>query len=123
MKSDFCTVVKCSYSNCVSPLSLQWGTADAEIKVPSVENLELTKVPSFKFGVGQNVALRTSHTARNSASLISTFPFLSPSFSSKSSVHLLSALGLANLVSCVGPQNKIGHPVVVKRIADSGIES
>ena len=38
-----------------------WGTMDAEIKVPSAENLELTKVASFKLGIRTHKKLiRTS---------------------------------------------------------------
>ena len=55
----------------------QWGTADTEIRVPSAENPELSKVIlSLKPGVGQNIALCASPTARISAFLISTFSFL-----------------------------------------------
>ena len=32
----------------------QWGTADAEIKVPSVENPELTNVNPLKPGAGHH---------------------------------------------------------------------
>ena len=40
---------------------------DAEIKVFSAENPELSNAPSFKPGVGQNIALCALLTARNSA--------------------------------------------------------
>lgn len=40
------------------PISSQWGTADAEMKIPTVENPELTNGCS---GVGQNIAM---HAAR-----------------------------------------------------------
>lgn len=46
-----------SYSHTVSPFPLlfssQLGTADAEIKVHSVENPQLSNVPPLKRGVGQ----------------------------------------------------------------------
>ena len=59
----------------------QWGTVDAKIKVPSVENPELTDVLPLKPGVGQIIAMHASHTARNSfLVLILTFPVHSPSF-------------------------------------------
>ena len=51
-----------------------WGTADVEIKFFSAENLELSHNTCFKFGVGQNITLDASPTARNSAVLISVCP-------------------------------------------------
>ena len=72
-----------------------WATEDAEIKVPSVENPELTNVlPALKPGVGQNIATHASPT--------STFPVHSPSFVSKSS----PSLAKTNIVAGVGPRNK-----------------
>ena len=47
-----------------STCNLQQGTADAEIKAPSVENPELTNVLPQKPGVGQNIATHASPTAR-----------------------------------------------------------
>ena len=67
-------VVVCSFV-----LSPHWGTADADITVPSVENPELTNVLRLKPGVGQNIAMHASPTARNFfLGLISTFPVHSP---------------------------------------------
>ena len=43
----------------------QWGTVDAEMKVPSVENPELMNVLPLKPGVGQNIAMYALLTARN----------------------------------------------------------
>ena len=43
------------------------GTAEAEIKVPSAENPELSAVLSVKPGGGQNIVLHVSPAARNSA--------------------------------------------------------
>ena len=58
-----------------------WGTEDSEIKVPSVENPELTNCLSLKPGVGQNIAMHASPTARNNLLvLISTSLILSLSF-------------------------------------------
>ena len=62
----------------------RWGTVYAENKpspppIPR-ENPELSKVFSLKPGVDQNVALRTSSTANNSAFLMSAFPCHSTSF-------------------------------------------
>ena len=55
-------------------------TADAEIKVPSAEDPELSKVLSFTPGLGQKIVLRASPTARNYAFLIFAFSFHSTSF-------------------------------------------
>ena len=45
----------------------QQGTVDAEIKIPSVENLEplMSVVLPLKPGVGQNAAMHVSRTVRN----------------------------------------------------------
>ena len=51
----------------------RWGTKDAEIMLLSVNNPELSRVPSFSYfksGVGQNIALHAIPTARNFAFLI-----------------------------------------------------
>ena len=87
--------------------SPQWGTADAEIKVPSVENSELPKVLPLKPGVGQNIAMHASSTAMNFF-LISTFPVHSTSFFSGLSLVFL-ALTVANTAPCMSPQRKFGH--------------
>ena len=60
------------------PLGLpQWGAADAEIKVPSVENTD--KILPLKPGAGQDIAMHATLTARNFL-LISTRPAQSPAF-------------------------------------------
>ena len=43
----------------------QGGTADAENKIPSVENPELTNCLPLMPGIGQNIATRASPAARN----------------------------------------------------------
>ena len=48
-----------------SSISLQWGTAYTEIKVPSVENPELQQVLPLKPATGQKMAISASPTARN----------------------------------------------------------
>ena len=48
-----------------SSSSPQWGTANAEVKVPSAENPALSKVFSFKPGLDQNIVLHASPAARN----------------------------------------------------------
>ena len=60
---------------------LQWRTADAEIEVPSAENPKPSRVLSFKIGVGHEIVLHASFTARDSPFLISAFSAHSPSFS------------------------------------------
>ena len=84
----------------------QWGTANTEIKDPSVENPEL-KVLSFKPGAGLYIAMHATPTA----SSCSFLPF--------QSIHLhffqnlswvFPVLAVANTSSCMDPQNKIGHP-------------
>ena len=85
----------------------QWGAADAEIKVPSGENTEL-KRSAFKAG-SRSVYIHTCYAYCHE--------FLSCLFLPFQSIHLhlklsgfFPALAVANTGSCVGPQNKIGHP-------------
>jgi len=47
----------CSCQWVVCRLALQWGPADAEVVVPSVETPGLTNVLPLKPGVGQNIAM------------------------------------------------------------------
>ena len=64
--------------------SPQWGAADAEIKVPSGENIKSLNVLPFKPGVGQSIAIHATLTARDFSSLlISTLLVHSPAFFSK----------------------------------------
>ena len=53
--------------SCVAPCVVPvLGNADAEVKLQaSVENLELSKFPSFKSPVGQNIPLHASRTVKN----------------------------------------------------------
>ena len=56
--------------------SSRWDTADApKFKVPSSEHLEMSKGPSLKPAVGQNVALRASLAAGSCTVLFSALPF------------------------------------------------
>ena len=86
----------------------QWGAADAEIKVPSVENTELKGSP-LKPELGQYIAIHAMLPARDFF-----YPHLYPSglftciFSNLSRVF--PVLAVANTGSSVGPQNKISHP-------------
>ena len=59
-----------------APISLQWGAADAQIIVPSVENAELVDLP-LKPGVGKYIVIRTTPTARDSflANVYPSSPF------------------------------------------------
>ena len=61
-------------------ISPEWNTADAEIKVSSADNPELSEVLSSKSGAGQNIAMLASPTAGNFPFLIYTFPVNSTSF-------------------------------------------
>ena len=96
----------------------QWGTVDTEIKVPYVENPELTNALPLKSGEGQYVALHALPTARNYfLVLISTFPVHSPSFFLLLQIlYILTALVLANFrdaVSCVDLWNKISDLLIL----------
>ena len=87
----------------------QWGAADAEIKVPSGENTELKRSPFIAWS--RSVLSHTCYTYCQG--------FLPHLFLPYRSIHLLffqnlsqffPVLAVANTGSCVGPQNKIGHP-------------
>lgn len=69
---SFCSLAL-SHNHTVSstppPPSCVLCTSDATGKVPSVENTQLSKLPSFKSGVCQKVALCASPANRNSAVL------------------------------------------------------
>ena len=85
-----------------------WGATDAEIKIPSVENTELECFP-FKPGIGQCIAKHATRTARDFF-LANFYPSgLFPAFFPNVSL-VFPVLAVANTGSCVGPQNKIGHP-------------
>ena len=90
-----------------------WGSAEAEIKVPSVENTELKGSP-FKVRRGQYVAIYATLTARDFflANFYPSGPFAFIFFKSLSRVF--PVLVVANTGSCVDPQNKIGHPAGCK---------
>ena len=88
----------------------QWGAADAEIKVPSGENTELKRSP-FK-AWSRSVYSHTCYAYCQELLPRLFLPFRS--------IHLhffqnlsqfFPVLAVANTGSCVGPQNKIGHPV------------
>ena len=82
-------------------------TAYAEIKIPSVENMEPTNVLPLKSGLGQNIAMHASPTARKFfLVLISAIPVHWPSFF-PSPLHL----NPTHLFIHVDPWNKSSHLV------------
>ena len=94
---------------CVFYLAPQWGAADTEIKVPSSENTVLKRSP-FK-AWSRSVYSHTCYAYYRG--------FLPCIFLPFQSIHLhlfqnlfrfVPLLAVANAGSCVGPQNKIGHP-------------
>ena len=72
------------------------------------------KVLPLKPGVGQCIAIMLRLLPGISSLLISTLPYHSPTFFPKPLpnifVFVFDVLAVANVGSCVGPQNKIGHP-------------
>ena len=76
--------------------------------------IQSLNVLPLKPGVGQYIAIHAALTARDFFLAVSTHPVHSPAFFPK---HLpffyffFTVLAVANTGSCVGPQNKIGHPV------------
>ena len=91
-------------------ISPQWGAADAEIKVPFGENTEFKRSP-FKVW-SRSVYSHTCYAYCQE--------FLPRLFLPLRSIHLhffqnlsqfFPVLAVANIGSCVGPQNKTGHPV------------
>ena len=92
-----------------SLLAPHWGAADVEIKVPSGENTEL-KRSSFK------AWSRSAYSHTCYAYCQGFLPCLFLPFQSihrhffQSLSRFFPALAVTNTSSCVGPQNKIGHP-------------
>ena len=78
--------------------SPQWGAADAEIKVPSVENTELRRSPFQAWS--RSVYSHTCYAYCQGFLPCLFLPFQSPAFFPKP----------LPIFSCVGLQNKIGHP-------------
>ena len=102
---------RCHWQVWLLPSNLlpQWGVADVEIKDPSVETTELKGSP-FKTW-SRSVYSHTCYAYCQGflpclflpfRSIYLHFPKISPSF--------FPVLAVANTASCVGPQNKIGHP-------------
>ena len=87
----------------------QWGAADAEIKVPTGENTELTRSPFQAWS-------RSAYSHTCYAYCQGFLPCLFPPFWS---IHLHFFQNLSRFLlcwlwlthgSCEGPQNKIGYP-------------
>ena len=70
----FCSETTAHQQQQLNPKFPQWRTADADIKVFSANDPELSKVLPMKPEVGQNTATHTSPTAKN----FSFFNFYSP---------------------------------------------
>ena len=88
----------------------QWGTADAEFKVPSIENPELAHIISLKPGVGPNIATHVSPTASIS-SMFDFLPFRSIRLLCfKSSPYFSVTLVLADTVFPYGPADENSSP-------------
>ena len=65
----------------LAPDPPELGTGDAEIKVPYVENPDLINALPLKPGVGQNIVMCASATAKNFfLVIVSTLPVHSQSF-------------------------------------------
>ena len=77
----------------------QWGAADAEIKVPSGENTELKRSPFQAWS--RSVYSHTCYAYYQGVLPCLFLPF--------QSIHLHCFQNLS-IFSCVGLQNKIGHP-------------
>ena len=77
----------------------QWGTADAEITLPSVETPEPINVLSLNPGLGETISALASPTARILLlALISAFPVHSPSFFSPNSLPTFYKAGAVSRV-------------------------
>ena len=94
---------------CTAPLC---GTADAEIKVPSVETPELTNVLPVKPAVGQNIAAHVLLTARNFFLVLISTSAVHSSSLSKSCTYVLTVLVWASALSRAGSLNTIYHFVI-----------
>ena len=89
----------------------QLGAADVEIEVPSGENAELKHSP-FK-AWSRSVCSHACHAYCQGFLPCLFLPFQSIHlhFSPKNKTRFFLVLALANIGSCVGLQNTIGHPV------------
>ena len=87
----------------------QWRAADAEIKVPSGENTELKRSP-FQ-ARSRSVYSHTCYAYCRGVlpCLFLLFQSIYPHFF-QNLFQFFPVSAVANTGSCVGPQNKIGHP-------------
>ena len=86
----------------------QWGAADAEIEIPLLKTQSLKVLP-LNPGVGQHIAMHATLTARDFFLANFYLSAHSPAFFQNFSL-VFPVLPVANTGSCVGLQNKIGHP-------------
>ena len=87
----------------------QWGAVDAEIKVPSGENTELKRSPFQAWS--RSVYSHTCYAYCQGFLPCLFLPFQSIHLHFFQNLsRLFPVLAVANTGSCVGPQNKIGHP-------------
>ena len=88
----------------------QWGAADAEIKGSFVQNPDLKSSPFSAWR--RSVYSHACYACCQGFSfVISTLPVHSPAFFPQNLSRVFPVLAVANTGSCVGPQNKISHPV------------
>ena len=82
-----------------------------KLKSHLVRTQSLNVLP-LKFGVGQYIAVYAMLTARDFflAYLYLSGPFTCTFFFFQNLSRFFPVLAVANSGSCVGPQNKIGHP-------------
>ena len=123
--SHTCTVVVCKQSACESNLHVVLTVAvdvvdvflyprSGELRTQKLQSyLERTQslnVLSLTPGVGQYIAIHTTLTAKDffPAYFYPSSPFIC--IFSKTSPDFFPVLALPSTGSCVGPQNKIGHP-------------
>ena len=88
----------------------QWGAADAEIKVPSDENTELKRSPFKVWSRSVYSFICCAYCQRFPRCSFLSFRSINLHFFQNLSRFLLCWLWLIH-GPCVGPQNKIGHPV------------
>ena len=102
-----------SFPQAVTPLSYTSEPHSREFKTQKLKShlmrTQSLKVLPFKSRVGQYIAMYATLLPGISSLLISTLPVHSPAFCQNLS-RVLPVLVVANTGSCVGPQNKIGHP-------------
>ena len=112
--SGLCCCVSCySWDVCraisipfVGPRSGELWTQKLKSRLSSTQSL---KVLPLKPGVSQYIARHATPTAMDFSVLISTLLVHSPAFFPKP-LSCFSCVAVGNTGSCVGSQNRIGHP-------------